>query len=195
MHSSVVAHQCFALKTLSWLGQIIQYSGTSGPYYPCLSLCGMAETKSRFWWKCCYQLLPLSNVLDGLRRILCQVGLQSGPQGGNSSLVDQLMLNDSKMWKGIHIHTQTVSAFIKILVNDKFVIAGARNIYHQLLMNSFLMDLKYKKIFAVQFAKVSHLSNTYIFNIPPVLATKLFHHHQCTAQYAWSAINKSVQCQ
>ncbi|XP_027131316.1 E3 ubiquitin-protein ligase UBR2 [Larimichthys crocea] len=92
MHSSVVAHQCFALKALSWLGQVIQYS-------------------------------------DGLRRILCQVGLQTGPEGENSSLVDQLMLNDSKMWK------------------------GARNIYHQLLMNSLLMDLKYKKIFAIQFAK------------------------------------------
>uniref|UniRef100_I3JJG1 E3 ubiquitin-protein ligase n=1 Tax=Oreochromis niloticus TaxID=8128 RepID=I3JJG1_ORENI len=94
MHSSVVAHQCFALKALSWLGQIIQYS-------------------------------------DGLRRILCQVGLQKGPEGENSSLVDRLMLNDSKMWK------------------------GARNIYHQLLMNSLLMDLKYKKIFAIQFAKVT----------------------------------------
>uniref|UniRef100_A0A3B4UIU4 E3 ubiquitin-protein ligase n=1 Tax=Seriola dumerili TaxID=41447 RepID=A0A3B4UIU4_SERDU len=92
MHSSVVAHQCFALKALTWLGQIIQYS-------------------------------------DGLRRILCQVGLQKGPEGENSSLVDRLMLNDSKMWK------------------------GARNIYHQLLMNSLLMDLKYKKIFAIQFAK------------------------------------------
>uniref|UniRef100_A0A673BI29 E3 ubiquitin-protein ligase n=1 Tax=Sphaeramia orbicularis TaxID=375764 RepID=A0A673BI29_9TELE len=88
MHSSVVAHQCFALKALSWLGQIIQYS-------------------------------------DGLRRILCQVGLQKGPEGENSSLVDRLMLNDSKMWK------------------------GARNIYHQLLMNSLLMDLKYKKVFAI----------------------------------------------
>ncbi|KAM7409154.1 hypothetical protein PAMA_002723 [Pampus argenteus] len=92
MHSSVVAHQCFALKALSWLGQIIQYS-------------------------------------DGLRRILCQVGLQERPEGENSSLVDCLMLNDSKMWK------------------------GARNMYHQLLMNSLLMDLKYKKIFAIQFAK------------------------------------------
>ncbi|XP_077479848.1 E3 ubiquitin-protein ligase UBR2 isoform X1 [Stigmatopora argus] len=92
MHSSVVAHQCFALKALSWLGQIIQYS-------------------------------------DGLRRILCQVGLKDGPEGENSSLVDRLMLNDSKMWK------------------------GARNIYHQLLMNSLLMDLKYKKVFAIQFAK------------------------------------------
>uniref|UniRef100_A0A4W6E2Y1 E3 ubiquitin-protein ligase n=1 Tax=Lates calcarifer TaxID=8187 RepID=A0A4W6E2Y1_LATCA len=91
MHSSVVAHQCFALKALSWLGQIIQYS-------------------------------------DGLRRILCQVGLQKGAEGENSSLVDRLMLNDSKMWK------------------------GARNIYHQLLMNSLLMDLKYKKIFAIQFS-------------------------------------------
>uniref|UniRef100_A0A3B3CHS1 E3 ubiquitin-protein ligase n=1 Tax=Oryzias melastigma TaxID=30732 RepID=A0A3B3CHS1_ORYME len=92
MHSSVVAHQCFALKTLKWLGQIIKYS-------------------------------------DGLRRILCQVGLQQGPEGENSSLVDRLMLNDSRMWK------------------------GARNIYHQLLMNSVLMDLKFKKIFAIQFAK------------------------------------------
>ncbi|KAM4729976.1 LOW QUALITY PROTEIN: E3 ubiquitin-protein ligase UBR2 [Anableps anableps] len=92
MHSSVVAHQCFALKALSWLGQIIQYS-------------------------------------DGLKRILCQVGLQKGLEGENSSLVDRLMLNDSKMWK------------------------GARNIYHQLLMNSLLMDLKFKKIFAIQFAK------------------------------------------
>uniref|UniRef100_A0A7N9B1R9 E3 ubiquitin-protein ligase n=1 Tax=Mastacembelus armatus TaxID=205130 RepID=A0A7N9B1R9_9TELE len=92
MHSSVVAHQCFALKALSWLGHIIQYS-------------------------------------DGLRRILCQVGLQKSSEGENSSLVDRLMLNDSKMWK------------------------GARNIYHQLLMNSLLMDLKYKKIFAIQFAK------------------------------------------
>ncbi|XP_035982677.1 E3 ubiquitin-protein ligase UBR2 isoform X3 [Fundulus heteroclitus] len=102
MHSSVVAHQCFALKALSWLGQIIQYS-------------------------------------DGLKRILCQVGLQKGPEGENSSLVDRLMLNDSKMWK------------------------GARNIYHQLLMNSLLMDLKFKKIFAIQFAKnYERLQSDYI---------------------------------
>uniref|UniRef100_A0A3B3CFX9 E3 ubiquitin-protein ligase n=1 Tax=Oryzias melastigma TaxID=30732 RepID=A0A3B3CFX9_ORYME len=102
MHSSVVAHQCFALKTLKWLGQIIKYS-------------------------------------DGLRRILCQVGLQQGPEGENSSLVDRLMLNDSRMWK------------------------GARNIYHQLLMNSVLMDLKFKKIFAIQFAKnYEHLQNDYV---------------------------------
>uniref|UniRef100_A0A673MB28 E3 ubiquitin-protein ligase n=1 Tax=Sinocyclocheilus rhinocerous TaxID=307959 RepID=A0A673MB28_9TELE len=92
MHSSVVAHQCFALKALTWLGQIIRYS-------------------------------------DALRRILCQVGLQRGPEGDNSSLVDTLMLCDSKMWK------------------------GARNVYHQLFMSSLLMDSKYKKRFAIQFAK------------------------------------------
>ncbi|XP_038154289.1 E3 ubiquitin-protein ligase UBR2 [Cyprinodon tularosa] len=102
MHSSVVAHQCFSLKALSWLGQIIQYS-------------------------------------DGLKRILCQVALKKGPEGENSSLVDRLMLNDSKMWK------------------------GARNIYHQLLMNSLLMDLKFKKIFAIQFAKnYERLQSDYI---------------------------------
>ncbi|XP_031734679.1 E3 ubiquitin-protein ligase UBR2 isoform X4 [Anarrhichthys ocellatus] len=33
------------------------------------------------------------------------------------------------------------------------VSVGARNIYHQLLMNSLLMDFRYKKIFAIQFAK------------------------------------------
>uniref|UniRef100_A0A452U648 E3 ubiquitin-protein ligase n=1 Tax=Ursus maritimus TaxID=29073 RepID=A0A452U648_URSMA len=92
MHSSIVAHQNFGLKLLSWLGSIIGYS-------------------------------------DGLRRILCQVGLQEGPDGENSSLVDRLMLNDSKLWK------------------------GARSVYHQLFMSSLLMDLKYKKLFAVRFAK------------------------------------------
>ncbi|CAN9499546.1 unnamed protein product [Ophioblennius macclurei] len=102
MHSSVVAHQCFALKALSWLGQILQYS-------------------------------------DGLRRILCQVGLQKQSEEESSSLVDRLMLNDSKMWK------------------------GARNIYHQLLMNSLLMDFKYKKIFAIQFAKMyQRLQSDYV---------------------------------
>lgn len=29
MHSSVVAHQCFALKALHWLGHVIGYSGQS----------------------------------------------------------------------------------------------------------------------------------------------------------------------
>nr|XP_055026843.1 E3 ubiquitin-protein ligase UBR2 isoform X5 [Misgurnus anguillicaudatus] len=91
MHSSVVAHQCFALKALNWLGQIIRSS-------------------------------------DALRRILCLVGLHQGPNGENS-LVDTLMLCDSKMWK------------------------GARNVYHQLFMSSLLMDPKYKKLFAIQFAK------------------------------------------
>ncbi|XP_071074559.1 E3 ubiquitin-protein ligase UBR2 isoform X8 [Dasypus novemcinctus] len=91
MHSSIVAHQNFGLKLLSWLGSIIGYS-------------------------------------DGLRRILCQVGLQEGPDGENSSLVDRLMLSDSKLWK------------------------GARSVYHQLFMSSLLMDLKYKKLFAVRFA-------------------------------------------
>ncbi|XP_075411213.1 E3 ubiquitin-protein ligase UBR2 isoform X2 [Tenrec ecaudatus] len=92
MHSSIVAHQNFGLKLLSWLGSIIGYS-------------------------------------DGLRRILCQVGLQEGPDGENCSLVDRLMLNDSQLWK------------------------GARSVYHQLFMSSLLMDLKYKKLFAIRFAK------------------------------------------
>lgn len=34
---------------------------------------------------------------------------------------------------------------------------GARNVYHQLFMSSLLMDLKYKKLFAIQFARVSYL--------------------------------------
>lgn len=42
----------------------------------------------------------LKKYPDGLRRILCQVGLQEGPEGENSSLVDKLMLSDSKLWKG-----------------------------------------------------------------------------------------------
>uniref|UniRef100_UPI00398E757E E3 ubiquitin-protein ligase UBR2 n=1 Tax=Pristiophorus japonicus TaxID=55135 RepID=UPI00398E757E len=92
MHSSVVAHQGFALKLFIWLSQVIGYSG-------------------------------------GLRRILCQVGLQQRSAEDNSSLVDKLMLCDSKLWK------------------------GARNIYHQLFMSSLLMDLKNKKLFAVRFAK------------------------------------------
>ncbi|XP_058880723.1 E3 ubiquitin-protein ligase UBR2 isoform X2 [Acipenser ruthenus] len=92
MHSSVVAHQCFGLKVLSWLGHVIVYS-------------------------------------EGLRRVLCQVALQEGPEGENSSLADKLMLGDSKLWK------------------------GARTVYHQLFMSSLLMDLKYKKIFALHFAK------------------------------------------
>ncbi|ETE66935.1 E3 ubiquitin-protein ligase UBR2, partial [Ophiophagus hannah] len=92
MRSSIVAHQSFGLKLLTWLSNIIGYS-------------------------------------DGLRRILCQVGLQEGPEGENSSLVDKLMLSDSKLWK------------------------GARSVYHQLFMSSLLMDLKYKKLFAFRFAR------------------------------------------
>ncbi|KAG8443710.1 hypothetical protein GDO86_009037 [Hymenochirus boettgeri] len=76
---------------------------------------------------------------DGLRRILCQVGLQEGPDGENSSLVDKLMLSDSKLWK------------------------GARNCYHQLFMSSLLMDLKYKKLFSICFAKnYERLQNDYV---------------------------------
>ncbi|XP_040839310.1 E3 ubiquitin-protein ligase UBR2 isoform X5 [Ochotona curzoniae] len=102
MHSSIVAHQNFGLKLLSWLGSIIGFS-------------------------------------DGLRRILCQVGLQEGPDGENSSLVDRLMLSDSKLWK------------------------GARSVYHQLFMSSLLMDLKYKKLFAIRFAKnYERLQNDYV---------------------------------
>ena len=86
------------------------------------------------------------------------------------------MLNDSKMWKGnsththththahththTHTHTQyTYFIYVGILHlgnSPVCVCEGARNIYHQLLMNSLLMDLKYKKIFAIQFAKVTH---------------------------------------
>uniref|UniRef100_A0A8C2F0Y4 E3 ubiquitin-protein ligase n=1 Tax=Cyprinus carpio TaxID=7962 RepID=A0A8C2F0Y4_CYPCA len=109
MHSSVVAHQCFALKALTWLGQIIRYS-------------------------------------DALRRILCQVGLQRGPEGENSSLVDTLMLCDSKMWK------------------------GARNVYHQLFMSSLLMDTKYKKLFYRQ----SHTPLLSLLLLSPLLC--LLHH-------------------
>uniref|UniRef100_A0A8D0L320 E3 ubiquitin-protein ligase n=1 Tax=Sphenodon punctatus TaxID=8508 RepID=A0A8D0L320_SPHPU len=102
MHSSIVAHQSFGLKLLTWLGNIIGYS-------------------------------------DGLRRILCQVGVQEGPDGENSSLVDKLMLSDSKLWK------------------------GARSVYHQLFMSSLLMDLKYKKLFAIRFARnYERLQNDFV---------------------------------
>ncbi|XP_043917807.1 E3 ubiquitin-protein ligase UBR2 isoform X2 [Protopterus annectens] len=102
MHSSVVAHQCFSLRLLTWLSQVIGYS-------------------------------------DGLRRIVCQVGLQEGQEGENSSLVDTLMLNDSKLWK------------------------GARNVYHQLFMSSLLMDMKYKKLFAVRFTEnYERLQNDFV---------------------------------
>lgn len=94
------------------------------------------------------------------------------------------MLNDSKMWKGTHtICPGFEPIFITNLNNsDKLVTLGARNIYHQLLMNSLLMDLKYKKIFAVQFAKVTHLITTYIFYVPPHLAIKLCHYYHCDIQ-------------
>uniref|UniRef100_A0A673YM57 E3 ubiquitin-protein ligase n=1 Tax=Salmo trutta TaxID=8032 RepID=A0A673YM57_SALTR len=101
MHSSVVAHQCFALKALHWLGHVIGYSG---------------------------QILFKYKELNTIFKCLLGV-TQRGPEGENSSLVDTLMLCDSKMWK------------------------GARNVYHQLFMSSLLMDLKYKKLFAIQFAK------------------------------------------
>lgn len=69
------------------------------------------------------------------------------------------MLNDSRMWKG-ELPRQSFVA-LKAPPTLSFpvisVAAGARNIYHQLLMNSVLMDLKFKKIFAIQFAKVSYL--------------------------------------
>lgn len=87
---------------------------------------------------------------------------------------------DAQWLQDVERYTHTICSgfepvFIKMLKNfDTFVTAGARNIYHQLLMNSLLMDLKYKKIFAVQFAKVIHLINT-CYCIPPVLATKLSH--------------------
>uniref|UniRef100_A0A671S0N4 E3 ubiquitin-protein ligase n=1 Tax=Sinocyclocheilus anshuiensis TaxID=1608454 RepID=A0A671S0N4_9TELE len=87
MHSSVVAHQCFALKALTWLGKIIRYSGQS------LHLCPF-----------------LSRSLS----------------------------------------------FFLFYTNDVFNLvfpAGARNVYHQLFMSSLLMDSKYKKLFAIQFAK------------------------------------------
>uniref|UniRef100_A0A3B5A1Q3 E3 ubiquitin-protein ligase n=1 Tax=Stegastes partitus TaxID=144197 RepID=A0A3B5A1Q3_9TELE len=56
----------------------------------------------------------------------------------------------------IHIHTPSAGSTVRVVsvfCNITCMCAGARNIYHQLLMNSLLMDLKYKKIFAIQFAK------------------------------------------
>ncbi|KAM8946628.1 E3 ubiquitin-protein ligase UBR2 isoform 2-T2 [Pelodytes ibericus] len=76
---------------------------------------------------------------DGFRRILCQVALQRAMEGEIPSFLDKLMLYDSKLWK------------------------GARNCYHQLLMSSLLMDLKYKKEFAIRFARnYEHLQSDYV---------------------------------
>lgn len=46
---------------------------------------------------------------------------------------------------------------------------GARSVYHQLFMSSLLMDPKYKKLFAVRFAKVSR-----VFIFPVLMINKLF---------------------
>uniref|UniRef100_A0A8C0UYE9 E3 ubiquitin-protein ligase n=1 Tax=Cyanistes caeruleus TaxID=156563 RepID=A0A8C0UYE9_CYACU len=92
MHSSIVAHQSFGLKLLTWLGSVIGYS-------------------------------------DGLRRILCQVGLQEGPDGENSSLVDKLMLYDSKLWK----------VLLYLLMFDHFY-CGVLWINYERLQSDFMKD-------------------------------------------------------
>uniref|UniRef100_UPI00358E1268 E3 ubiquitin-protein ligase UBR2 n=1 Tax=Myxine glutinosa TaxID=7769 RepID=UPI00358E1268 len=66
---------------------------------------------------------------EGLRRILCQEGLRPGHDSENASPLGRLMLCDSHLWK------------------------GARNVYHQLLMSSVLMDMEYKRNFGMLFAK------------------------------------------
>lgn len=58
-----------------------------------------------------------------------------------------------------------------------FVCPGARNIYHQLLMNSLLMDQEYKKIFAIQFAKVTHLIKFKIYFIYRAFYSKMENEH------------------
>lgn len=89
------------------------------------------------------------------------MGLQNGPDGENS-LVDTLMLCDAKMWKGTIGFICLVRLYYKIITLKSFTLKtvsplGARNVYHQLFMSSLLMDLKYKKLFAIQFAKVRYL--------------------------------------
>ncbi|XP_071961938.1 E3 ubiquitin-protein ligase UBR2-like isoform X2 [Antedon mediterranea] len=73
-------------------------------------------------------LTQLITVSDGLRLILCQVALQP-MQDDNQSVTEKIILIDSKLWK------------------------GARIGWHQLFMGSLLMDLEYKKQFAVLFTK------------------------------------------
>ncbi|XP_076130884.1 E3 ubiquitin-protein ligase UBR1 [Alosa pseudoharengus] len=66
----------------------------------------------------------------GLRQVFCQVALQPSSDGDKPSPICQLMLHDSRLYK------------------------GARKIIHELIFSSLLMETEYKKQFAIEFTKL-----------------------------------------
>ncbi|XP_071789755.1 E3 ubiquitin-protein ligase UBR2-like isoform X2 [Asterias amurensis] len=91
MHTTVVAHQTYALRLLSWLSEVATYA-------------------------------------DGLRQLLCQE-LMKTFHGSEDTILEQLMLQDTKLWKVARIQ------------------------WHKVFMCTLLMDMEYKKQFAIMFTK------------------------------------------
>ncbi|XP_038072010.1 E3 ubiquitin-protein ligase UBR2-like isoform X2 [Patiria miniata] len=91
MHSTVVAHQTYALKLLSWLSEVASYA-------------------------------------DGLRQLQCQE-LMKPLHASEYTILEQIMLKDTKLWKVARIQ------------------------WHKLFMSTLLMDMEYKKKFAIMFTK------------------------------------------
>uniref|UniRef100_A0A3B3RQR6 E3 ubiquitin-protein ligase n=1 Tax=Paramormyrops kingsleyae TaxID=1676925 RepID=A0A3B3RQR6_9TELE len=64
----------------------------------------------------------------GFRQLFCQVALEPSQVAGQPSLISQLMLHDSKLYK-------------------------ARKVIHELIVCSLLMETKYKRLFAIEYTK------------------------------------------
>ncbi|MEQ2278406.1 hypothetical protein XENORESO_017930, partial [Xenotaenia resolanae] len=72
----------------------------------------------------------------GFRQAFCQVALEPNADGDWPCLISRLMLHDARMYK------------------------GARKIVHELIFCSMLMDSEFKRLFAIEFTKVSKHRNS-----------------------------------
>lgn len=120
-------------------------------------------------WYCCTKPAQIPSgdkslffLLDALRRILCQVGLQNGPDGENS-LVDTLMLCDSKMWKGRCVYERErgfirlVQAYRKITTFKSFKL---KTVFHYTVY-IYIFPIRSKKCLPPAF----HEQSTYGFEV------------------------------
>ena len=99
MRSSVVSHQIFATRIISWLQTVIAYSGKF--WYCDISTSTLPCTVNDL--QCIWQWFS-SPYIEGLRQLFCLEIMKCTPED-QMSIVEKLMLADTKLWKSARVQT------------------------------------------------------------------------------------------
>lgn len=157
-----MAHQTFALRLGSWFQKIIGYSGAVFILRRMVHILDISLYITEPVYTSVCELTLGVFCSAGFRQAFCKVALDKITGSDQPCLISRLMLQDARMFKGkghdfqpnLTLDRSRDHVIMNMMISFLFS-QGARKMVHDLIFCSMLLDNEFKRLFALEFTKVT----------------------------------------